>query len=82
MAKTLKTSGHYTLDTGTDVVTLKNGLYFTPVAFANLPTTPAMGYVAFLTTDGAGATKNKLCYYETANNRWNYVVDDSAVATS
>jgi len=38
--------------------------------------------VAFLTTDGAGATKNKLCYYETANNRWNYVVDDSAVATS
>jgi len=43
MAKTVRTSGHYTLDTGTDVVTLKNGLYFTPVAFANLPSSPANG---------------------------------------
>ena len=82
MAKTVRTSGAYTLQPTSEVVTLKNGLLFTPVAFANLPSSPAMGMVAFLTTDGAGATKNKLCYYETANNRWNYVVDDSAVATS
>ena len=82
MAKTVRTSGAYTLEPGSAVVTLKNGLLFTPVAFANLPSSPAMGMVAFLTTDGAGSTKNKLCYYETANNRWNYVVDDSAVATS
>jgi len=82
MAKTVRTSGAYTLEPGTEVVALKNGLAFTPVAFANLPSGPANGMVAFLTTDGAGATKNKLCYYETANNRWNYVVDDSAVATS
>ena len=82
MAKTVRTSGAYTLQPTTEVVTLKNGLLFTPVAFANLPSTPAMGMVAFLTTDGAGATKNKLCYYETANNRWNYVDDNSAVATS
>jgi hypothetical protein len=82
MAKTVRTSGAYTLEPTTEVVTLKNGLLFTPVAFANLPSTPAMGMVAFLTTDGAGSTKNKLCYYETANNRWNYVDDNSAVATS
>jgi len=82
MAKTVRTSGAYTLQPTSEVVTLKNGLLFTPVAFANLPGTPAMGMVAFLTTDGAGATKNKLCYYETANNRWNYVDDNSAVATS
>jgi len=83
MAKTVRTSGAYTLQPTTEVVTLKNGLLFTPVAFANLPSTPAMGMVvAFLTTDGAGSTKNKLCYYETANNRWNYVDDNSAVATS
>ena len=82
MAKTVRTSGAYTLEPGTAVVTLKNGLAFTPVAFASLPSTPAAGYVAFMTTDGAGATKNKLVYYETANNRWNYVVDDGAVATS
>ena len=82
MEKTVRTSGAYTLQPTSEVVTLKNGLLFTPVAFANLPGTPAMGMVAFLTTDGAGATKNKLCYYETANNRWNYVDDNSAVATS
>ena len=82
MAKTVRTSGAYTLQPTSEVVNLKNGLLFTPVAFANLPGTPAMGMVAFLTTDGAGATKNKLCYYETANNRWNYVDDNSAVATS
>jgi len=35
-----------------------------------------------LTTDGAGATKNKLCFYETTNTRWSYVDDGSAVATS
>ena len=74
MAKTVRTSGAYTLEPSTEVVT--------PVAFANLPSSPANGMVAFLTTDGAGATKNKLCYYETTNNRWSYVVDDSAVATS
>ena len=62
MAKTVRTSGAYTLQPTSEVVTLKNGLLFTPVAFANLPGTPAMGMVAFLTTDGAGATKNKLCY--------------------
>ena len=82
MAKTVRTSGAYTLEPATEVVTLKNGLAFTPVEFASLPSTPANGMVAFLTTDGAGASKNKLCYYETTNNRWNYVVDDSAVATS
>ena len=82
MTKIVRTSGAYTIDPGNDVVTLKNGLYFTPVAFASLPANPANGMVAFLTTDGAGAKKNKLVYYETTNNRWSYVVDDSAVATS
>ena len=82
MAKTVRTSGAYTLEPGSGVVTLKNGLAFTPVAFAGLPSGPGNGYVAFMTTDGAGAAKNKLVYYETANNRWNYDVDDSAVATS
>ena len=82
MAKTVRTSGAYTLQPGTEVVTIKNGLQFTPVAFANLPSSPANGMVAFLTTDGAGASKNKLCFYETTNTRWSYVDDGSAVATS
>ena len=80
MAKTVRTSGTYTLETGTGVVTLKNGLAFTPVAYAGLPTSPAAGYVAYMTTDGARASKNKLVYYKAS--AWYYVVDDSAVATS
>ena len=80
MAKTVRTSGAYTLDPGNDVVTLKNGLYFTPVTYANLPASPAAGMVAFMTTDGASASKNKLVYYKAS--AWYYVVDDSAVATS
>ena len=52
MTKIVRTSGAYTIDPGNDVVTLKNGLYFTPVAFGSLPSNPANGMVAFLTTDG------------------------------
>ena len=80
MAKTVRTSGAYTLEPGSEVVTLKNGLAFTAVAYASLPTSPAAGMVAFLTTDGAGSSKNKLVYYKAS--AWYYVVDDSAVATS
>ena len=50
MAKTVRTSGAYTLEPGNEVVTLKNGLYFTPVAFASLPSSPAAGMVVFNTT--------------------------------
>ena len=82
MAKTVRTSGAYTLEPGTAVVTIKNGLQFTPVAFASLPGSPANGMVAFLTTDGAGATKNKLCFYETTKTRCSYIDYSSAVATS
>ena len=80
MAKTVRTSGAYTLEPGTAVVTLKNGLAFSPVGFASLPSTPSAGYVAFMTTDGASASKNKLVYYKAS--AWYYVVDDAAVATS
>ena len=81
-AKSTDSNTNITLDPGTDMVKIQNFINLNPVAFANLPSSPANGDVAFLTTDGAGASKNKLCYYETTNNRWNYVVDDSAVATS
>jgi len=80
MAKTVRTSGAYTLEPGSEVVTLKNGLAFTAVAYASLPGSPAAGMVAFMTTDGAGASKNKLVYYKAS--AWYYVVDDAAVATS
>tara|TARA_B100001245_G_C22623154_1_gene307314 strand:- start:42 stop:470 length:429 start_codon:yes stop_codon:yes gene_type:complete len=66
----------------TSMVKITSFINLAPVAFASLPSAPVMGDIAFLTTDGAAATKNKLVYYETANNRWNYVVDDAAVATS
>jgi hypothetical protein len=62
-------------------VSINTWMNLNPVAYANLPTSPANGDIAFLTTDGASATQNKPIYYETTNNRWNYM-DGSAVATS
>lgn len=62
-------------------VSINTWMNLNPVAYANLPTSPANGDIAFLTTDGAGATQNKPIYYETTNNRWNYMTG-SEVATS
>ena len=52
-----------------------------PIAYATMTSvTPAKGDVFFLTTDGAGSTKNKLVYYD--GSAYKYVVDDSTVAAS
>ena len=79
---TLVTSGsnNLVLDPNTNMVKIQNFINLAPVAYASLPTTPAQGDVAFLTTDGAGATKNKLCYYN--GSAWKYFNDDSTVAAS
>ena len=79
---TLTTTGtnNLILDPNTDMVKIQNFINLAPVAYANLPTTPAQGDVAFLTTDGAGASKNKLCYYN--GSAWKYFNDDSTVAAS
>ncbi len=78
----IQASSDLTLTPTSEMVKVQNFINLAPVAYANLPGSPANGDVAFLTTDGAGTPKNKLVYYETTNNRWNYVVDDALVATS
>ena len=79
---TLVTSGsnNLVLDPNTNMVKIQNFINLAPVAYANLPSTPAQGDVAFLTTNGAAATKNKLCYYNGTD--WKYFNDDSTVAAS
>lgn len=79
---TLITSGsnNLQLQPATSMVKITSFINLAPVAYASLPTTPAQGDVAFLTTDGAGATKNKLCYYNGTD--WKYFNDDSTVAAS
>ena len=68
------------------MVQVNNFLNLNPVAYASLPSSPAMGDIAFLTTDGGGATQNQPVYYN--GTRWNYFNNtanggtDAAVATS
>tara|TARA_A100001201_G_scaffold143421_1_gene144991 strand:- start:840 stop:1289 length:450 start_codon:yes stop_codon:yes gene_type:complete len=75
-----------TLSPNTNMVQVNNFLNLNPVAYASLPSSPAMGDIAFLTTDGGGATQNQPIYYN--GTRWNYFNNtanggtDAAVATS
>ena len=73
-------SANLTLDPNTSMVKIQNFINLNPVAFASLPASPVKGDIAFLTTDGAGSTKNVPCYHN--GTRWQYFSDDSAVATS
>ena len=74
------TTGDLTLDPATDVVKIQNVINLNPLAYAALPASPAAGDVAFLTTDGAGASKNKPIY--STGSGWKYFNDDSTVAAS
>lgn len=64
----------------TYMVKIENFLNLKPVAYASLPSSPANGDIAFLTTDGAGTTKNKPIY--STGSGWKYFNDDSTVAAS
>lgn len=79
---TLTTTGsnNLVLNPNSNMVKIQNFVNLSPQAYANLPTTPAQGDVAFLTTDGASASQNRLVYYD--GSAWKYVADDSPVATS
>jgi len=69
-----------TIDPNTGVLVIQDVIQLTPVAYASLPASPSAGMIAFLTTDGASVSKNKLIYYKAS--AWYYVADDTAVATS
>jgi len=73
-------SNNLVLNPNSNMVKVQNFLNLSPQAYANLPTSPANGDVAFLTTDGASATKNKPIYYNGTD--WKYFNDDSTVAAS
>jgi len=73
-------STNLTIDPTTGVVVIEDVIQLNPVAFASLPASPAKGQVAYLTTDGAAATKDLPIYYN--GSSWRYFSDDSAVATS
>ena len=79
-AALISSSGNITLTPTTNIVKVNNFIELTPVAFANLPGSPVIGQVAYLTTDGASATKNLPIYYN--GSIWAYFSSDGAVATS
>ena len=74
------TSKNLNLQPNTSMVKIQNFINLAPVAYASLPSSPANGDVAFLTTDGGGDTQNKPCYYNGTD--WKYFNDDSTVAPS
>ena len=73
-------SNNLTLDPGSSKVLIENFINLLPTAYGSLPGSPVVGDIAFMTTDGAAASKNKLVYHN--GSVWLYVVDDSAVDTS
>ena len=79
-AALVSSSGNITLTPTTNIVKVNNFIELTPVAFASLPASPVIGQVAYLTTDGASATKNLPIYYN--GSEWAYFSSDGAVATS
>ena len=75
------TTGDLTLTPFTKMAKVQNFINLNPVNFANLPASPALGDIAFLTTDGAGATKNEPCFYN--GSAWFFFgTTPEAVATS
>ena len=74
---TLSSSGStdITLSPATSMVKIQDFVNLNPVAYASLPSSPAQGDVAFLTTDGAAASQNQLVLYN--GSAWKYVADPS-----
>jgi hypothetical protein len=72
------TTGNISLQPANERVSVSSFVNLAPVAHASLPTSPAQGDVAFLTTDSTPATQNRLVYYD--GSGWKYVADDGAVA--
>ena len=60
--------------------TVTSAFNLAPVAYASLHGDPSIGDLQFLTTDGAGASKNAPIYYDGSN--WKYFNDNSTVAPS
>jgi hypothetical protein len=79
-AALVSASGNVTITPASNILKVANFVELTPVAYASLPGSPVIGQVAFLTTDGASATKNKPIYHNGTD--WKYFNDDSTVAAS
>jgi hypothetical protein len=79
-AALVSASGNVTITPASNILKVANFVELTPVAYASLPGSPVIGQVAFLTTDGASATKNKPIYHN--GTAWKYFNDDSTVAAS
>lgn len=75
----IQATADLTLTPTSQVVKVQNVLNLAPTAYGDLPS-PSAGDVAFLTTDGAGASKNKPIY--STGSGWKYFNDDSTVAAS
>ena len=67
------TTGNISLQPANERVSVSSFVNLAPVAYASLPASPAKGDIAYLTTNGAGDTKEQLVFYNGTD--WKYVTD-------
>ena len=73
-------TGSLSVTSATGMVNITSFINLAPVAYAALPGSPSAGDIAFLTTDGAGASKNMPIY--STGSGWKYIHDNGTVAAS
>ncbi len=73
VTKVSTSTGGLTVTSATGLVSISNFINLSPIAYAALPGSPNLGDIVFLTTDGAGATKNQLIFWN--GSAWKYVTD-------
>jgi hypothetical protein len=73
----VSTSGDITLQPSTARTSFEDVINLEPVDYASLPATPSKGDVAYLTTDGAAASKEQLVFYN--GSGWKYVADPTGL---
>lgn len=73
-------SADITLSPNTNMVQVNNFLNLNPVAYASLPSSPAKGDVAYLTTAGDGASKEQLIFYN--GSAWKYMADPTGTSVA
>ena len=69
----VSTTGDITLQPNTARTSFEDVINLQPVDYASLPAAPTKGDVAYLTTDGAAASKEQLVFYN--GSGWKYVAD-------
>lgn len=76
----VSTTGDITLQPNSARTSFEDVINLEPVDYASLPASPAKGDVAYLTTDGAAASREQIIYYNGTD--WKYMANLATVDAS